>query len=247
MFDSDLYNRKKYFAEKGRFYLPLFLHELKEQHNRFQIYSYIRRLLYDKFPTIYSYTGANLSIYDASDLVCDEVSWTDASFFFGRCKFIPTFIKSDDVYIVLKSDNNIVASMVFTRPWAFNENYDWQLLIYVEELNTIVNGGFEKLFEFFKNRYLPRSVVYNADVRFVDFDPDVSVVKDLGFDYISYIKPDFEYRCPDNTVTSKKSANAFVRFLTTFDPTLSNSENLEKAGYVQLFDCGYYRYVWTEK
>lgn len=245
MFDNDLYDRKKYFAEKGKFYLPLFLHELKENHNRYQIYSYIRRLLYQKFPTIYSYTGTVLTTYDASDLSCEEVSWDVASFFFGRCHFIPAHIKSSDTYIVLKKGNTIVAGMVFTQPWAFNEKYDWQLLVYVEELNTIVNVGFEKLFEFFKNRYIPKSVVYNADIRFVDIDPEKSIVKDLGFNFISYIKPEFEYRCPDNLIVSKKTANSFVRHLTTYDASLSNTDNLEKAGYIRLYDCGTYRYVWN--
>ena len=61
MLDTELYERKKYFAAKGKFYLPLFLHELKENYKRQKIYSYMRRLLYTKFPTIYSYTGVILT------------------------------------------------------------------------------------------------------------------------------------------------------------------------------------------
>ena len=247
MLDTELYERKKYFAAKGKFYLPLFLHELKENYKRQKIYSYMRRLLYAKFPTIYSYTGVMLQSYNATDLSCEVLSWNDVSFFFGRCHFIPTYMKSEDVYIVLKNENNIVASMVFTRPWQYKYNYEWELLVYVEELNTVVTGGFERLFEFFNLTYKPQSVVFNSDVRFVNIDPQKYIIMNLGFKFNSYIRPDFEYRCPDNTVISRRAAKSIVEHLTTYDDTLTQEENLEKAGYVKLYGCGEYRYIWIKK
>ena len=134
-------------------------------------------------------------------------------------------------------ESKLVALMTFGKP-RFNSNYEWELIRYASELGINVVGGASKLLAAFRREHLGRIISY-ADRRW----SQGGLYKKIGFIETGTTKPSYFYIDPKtssriNRVSAQK--HRLDQLLETFDPELSEAENMKRAGFERIFDCGNY-------
>ena len=80
-----------------------------------------------------------------------------------------------------------------------NKDEEYEMLRFCNKLNTNVVGGASKLFKYFIEQYLPKSVVSYADKRW----SNGNLYKQLGFELYNESKPSYYY------VIGKKRINRY--------------------------------------
>lgn len=129
----------------------------------------------------------------------------------------------------------------FSKP-RFSNKYDYELIRECSKNGYNIFGGKSKILKFFKQKYNPKSILSYCE-------------KDK-FSGISYFKNGFilDHESKSNYVYYKRSLNGESRLkfqksklaniLTNYDPSLTEWENMERNGYLRLFDYGQYVFVW---
>lgn len=117
----------------------------------------------------------------------------------------------------------------------FNKKYDYEILRYCSKLNTNVLGGFSKLLKHFQNEN-PGSVITYSDLRY----GAGGVYEKSGFTKLTRSAPNYFYT---NDYISLASRNKFqkhklINLLETFDPELTEWQNMVKNNYDRIWDCG---------
>jgi len=250
--DRTLLKKKKSFAEDGKLYLPLYFSELDLNMYAEIIYSMIRARL-AKIPEIgldiYPYTGQTFTRYNTRKLKIKTVSGMDVLNFFER-NHIQGYVECS-VCLGLYQDDLLVSAMSFGKPrsdkWRGENNYE--MLRFCSRLNSSVPGAASKLFNHFIKNYHPNLVVTFCDVRFSSIDPNDTVYPKLGFEYDGYSAPNYKYAIPGTSLIY--SRQQFMKHklkyrLENYDPNLSEAQNMRNNGYVRLYDCGNFRYVWRK-
>ena len=248
--DQNLLNKKKFYAANGILYIPLYFQEVDVFQSAFIVYSMIRSRL-AKIPEIgtdiYKYTGQKFTRYCTRKLKICEVSVEDAFQFFEQ-NHIQGYINFS-VCLGLYQDDKLVSAMSFGIPrhnkWRDLGGYE--MLRFCSLLNSSVPGAASKLFKYFVDNYSPKLVVTFCDVRFSSPDPMETVYPKLGFTYDGYSKPNYKYY-RDGELYSRQHfmKSKLEKNLEFFDPELSELQNMHLNGYVRLYDCGNFRYVWTK-
>ena len=122
----------------------------------------------------------------------------------------------------------------------------YELLRFATRRNTIVNGGFSKLFKFFVNKYTPQSVISYADRRW----SNGNVYSSAGFECIGETAPGYWY-VKNGDITRKHRfsfrKSELPKKLKIFDPLLSEWQNMQLNGYDRIWDCGNLKYEWKIK
>ena len=245
-----LYDKKKKYAEEGILYLPFFYTEMINPTQRELVYSMIRARLYKWFPQIYEYTGTKLTKYYGRKLEIVEIGRVQADPFFSM-SHIQGKVNASIYVGLVDEQGNLVCCMAFSRPrQKSQETYSYELLRFASKPNSVVIGGASKIFKYFVNKYSPESVISFCDLRFSAFDPNDSIYAKLGFDYIGYSQPNYNYRDPNFDIT--KNRRTFQKHmlkdkLEIYDPKLSEYQNMEMNGYTRQVDCGNYKFVWYKK
>lgn len=142
----------------------------------------------------------------------------------------------------LELDGELVSVMTFGVP-RFTTGVDYEMIRFSSKLNFTIVGGASKLFKHFVKEHQPESVVTYADRRY----SEGAVYSLLGFDFLRNTKPNYFYT-KDGRNTSRYSAqkHKLPKLLgDSFDITLSEVDNMTKAGYSRVFDCGNKVFVWT--
>lgn len=139
------------------------------------------------------------------------------------------------VRLGLRCQGELVAIMTFGRP-RFNRNFDWELLRYSSKLGCNVIGGASRLLAAFRRSYSGTIITY-ADRRWSQGNLYVQ----LGFKLQSVSQPSYFY--VGSTMTRINRVNAQKHRLdgllgSSFDPKLTESENMKAAGFDRVFDCG---------
>lgn len=139
-------------------------------------------------------------------------------------------------------DGRLVSVMSFAR--SRYDGYEYELNRFSSLTGITVTGGAGKLFRGFVDRYAPRSVVSFADLRWGRGD----VYPLIGFELVKLGPPTYWYFHDD--VTNRLSRMNFqkgklAKRLETFDPSLSELENMLRNGYVRYWDCGSAEYRWS--
>ena len=138
----------------------------------------------------------------------------------------------------------LVSLMTFCKS-RFTNKYQWELSRFCTILNHIVIGGASKLFNTFIRQYDPDTVVSYSDRRWGEGNvyTKLGFIKD-GTSPPSYYYLDKHYQQRHNRIKFQKHKLSSI--LSTFDPELSESENMKLAGYTKIWDCGTNRYVYTK-
>jgi hypothetical protein len=117
---------------------------------------------------------------------------------------------------------------------------NWELLRFSSKLNTTVIGGAGKLFSHFVTHFDPKFVLSYANR---DWSSGNMYMK-LGFELDGTTTPGYFYA---------KGKRRFARFAFTKsklvenggDPTKSESQLMDEAGYLKVWNTGNFRFIWT--
>jgi hypothetical protein len=140
--------------------------------------------------------------------------------------------------------NELVSIMTFCKS-RFDKKIQYEMYRYCNKLNTSIVGGASKLFSHFKKEYSPESIVSYNDRRYFDG----MVYKQLGFEFIKNTSPNYwyidkDYKSLFNRIGFQK--HKLKKLLTTFNPDLTEWENMKMNGFDRIWDCGNGKWVWKK-
>ena len=147
------------------------------------------------------------------------------------------------IHIGCYSGNKLYGVMSFGK-CRFKDEAQYELFRLCWHPDYAVIGGTEKIFEFFLQKYRPKSILSYVDRS--KFSGDV--YKRLGFDFIENTKPGYCY-VKDHTfevVSRYKATKQALVEKGWGTPEQSESEIMDKHGYYKIYDSGNAKYIWKE-
>jgi rubrerythrin len=119
---------------------------------------------------------------------------------------------------------------------------EYELLRYANKLNTTVVGGASKLFSHFVKTHNPKTIVSYSDKRW----NTGGLYTKLGFKHSHSSSPNYFYSLDGLLLESRieYQKHKLIDKLETFDPALSEIENMKLNGYKRIFDCGNDVFMW---
>jgi len=144
--------------------------------------------------------------------------------------------KSASVKLGLFYKNKLVSVMSFNK----HQKYEWEITRFVSKLDTIIVGGASKVFKYFMRHYDPHQILTYADRRY----SDGNLYKKLGFKLDGVTSSNYFY-LKNNTLFSRQQfqKHKLRDKLETFDPELTEAENMFNNGYRRLWDAGHFRFL----
>lgn len=139
--------------------------------------------------------------------------------------------------------NQLVGVMTFGKP-RFSKKYQWELVRLAFSVPVI--GGASKLFYHFVKQYNPQTIISYSDKRW----NTGNVYKILNFEYRGASKPGYYYfhiNSPQkmfHRVYFQK--HKLEKLLSSFDPNLTEWENMQLNGYDRIWDCGNDCWLWEQ-
>ena len=159
---------------------------------------------------------------------------------------------SSNINLGLFYKGELVQVMTFSKP-RFNKNYQYELIRLCTKKFTNVVGGASKLFSYFIKNYNPESIISYANRRF----SRGSIYEKLGFKFLRTTEPNYFYFLSDDlTIDAKNtkllSRNKFQKhklknLLESYDPNLTEAENMFNNNYRRVFDSGNLTYIYERK
>ena len=148
-------------------------------------------------------------------------------------------------HLGLSMDGEIVSVMTLAKS-RFDKTFEWELIRFCSLRNHSVAGAFSRLFRRFIWKENPKSVVTYADLRW----GDGASYRNAGFEFLrlSAPAPWYAHAAGTGPLISRMhlQKHKLPSLLKDFDPVLTADENLSRAGYVKLYDCGNAVYAWKE-
>ena len=148
-----------------------------------------------------------------------------------------------------KRNNNLISVMSFGFS-RYNNDVEWELFRFATYKNTQVVGSASKLFKYFIRNYNPISIVSYSDRRIFN---NGKLYESLGFIFNHNSDPGYWYFKNNGADTHIKlyHRSYFMKHklkdkLKTFDSNLTEWENMEKNGYLRIYDCGNKVYIWKK-
>ena len=152
---------------------------------------------------------------------------------------------NDKIRFGLFHNNKLMSVMTFGKLRRVTGNKDkknnYELIRFCSKINSNVIGGFSKLLKYFIKKHNPSNIITYADVRWSGIEPLNTLYNKNGFNFIHKSEPSYFYR-------HKNRLNREHRFnyrksvlknkLETFDPKLTEWENMQLNGYDRIWDCG---------
>lgn len=143
--------------------------------------------------------------------------------------------------IVLMHKNEIVALMSFGRP-RFSSESEYELLRLAFKRNTIINGGSEKMFKYFINKFKPLSILsYCAITKFGG-----EVYNKLGFEKVEVTPPNYRWVDPVSNTNYARYQCMKQKLIAKGFGTENDTENsmMRNHGYCKVYDAGNEKYIW---
>ena len=142
-------------------------------------------------------------------------------------------------------EDKLVSVMSFSKP-RFNKKYEYELIRFASKRNYTVIGGASKLWNYFVNKYNPKSVITYANRRFSNGD----LYYKLGFTFIEKTKPNYFYfskQHPKLEPRIKFQKHKLKDILEVYDENLSEAENMFNNKYRRIFDSGNLKFEWINQ
>lgn len=138
----------------------------------------------------------------------------------------------------LRYDGELVSVMTFTPPRvrAGYDRKEWDLNRFCNKLDTSVVGGASRLLKAFRKEH-PDPIISFADRRWSSGE----LYDTLGFENTGVVKPSYWYFRDGETKRHHKfgfAKNKLAKKLDTFDPDLTELQNMEANGFGRVYDCG---------
>lgn len=152
---------------------------------------------------------------------------------------------SASVNLALVNSGKIVAVMTLGKP-RFSKNAQWEIVRFASSRKVNVVGGMSKLFSYFTKTYSPESVLTYADLRW----GSGKSYENLGFEFVQRSSPSAWYAHVSGKYPKLYHRMAFQKHRLPkllgdkYDPNLTASENIKRANYVAVYDCGHHVYLW---
>lgn len=120
---------------------------------------------------------------------------------------------------------------------------EYELIRYCSLLDTNVVGGFSKLFKAFIKTYNPNKVISYADRRF----SQGKLYENNNFSFTKNTPPNYWYMKWYNHREHrfKYRKSELSKLLNTFNPNISEWENMKLNNYDRIWDCGSKKYEWV--
>lgn len=135
--------------------------------------------------------------------------------------------------------NRLVAVMTFGKR-RFDDKEGFELIRYCTIANFNIIGGAGKLLAYFRKLYSNQTIISYADKRW----STGNLYTQLGFTLLHESAPNYYYIHPDNVLKRYNRINfqkhKLHAILESFDPLLSEAENMKNNGYFRIYDCGNY-------
>lgn len=133
-------------------------------------------------------------------------------------------------------EGELVAAMSFGVP-RYTSGFEYELLRYSSSLNTSVVGGASKLYSHFLREHTPQTIITYSDRRWNTGE----VYNRLGFTFSHSSRPSYQYVKGSGPPLSRIACqkHKLAALLPTFDPALTEKENMERHQYSRLWDCGH--------
>lgn len=231
---GDLKRTKQSFFEKGINYIPILKTELLNKPD-----------IFDSLINLWG--NQKLKRVFARTLKIKELSKEEGRAFFKKNHRQGDVSAEVILGLVTKSNEDILAAMSFS-PSRYSLSFQYELLRFCSKTQHIIPGAASKLFTHFIKKYQPSSIISYCDIRFSSLDPQKTVYPQLGFKYSHTTKPNYFY-FRDGVLHSrlKFQKHKLPEILETFNPKLSEKENVLANGYKIIKDCGSFVYTYVKK
>lgn len=172
----------------------------------------------------------NKKIY-ARQCTIREISYLQAKEFIEKTHIQGAAVSSVNIGLFYKEE--LVAVQTYAKA-RFSKDCEWELIRACSKY--LIVGGVSKLFKYFLEKYSPKSVVSYCDLR---WNTGISYEK-AGFLLDSISEPNYWYFKDAYTLYSRIAfqKHKLVDKLATFDPSLSERDNMSINGYKRIYDCG---------
>ncbi len=142
-------------------------------------------------------------------------------------------------------NKNLVSVMTFRKTSRFDKNVEWELMRFVNKMNTIVVGGASKIFKHFIKNYNPNDIVSYSDKRYFTG----CIYNTLNFNFVKNTSPNYyyvskNYKDLKNRMSFQK--HKLKNILETFDPSMTEWQNMQLNGYDRIWDCGNSKWIWIK-
>lgn len=129
----------------------------------------------------------------------------------------------------------------------FNKKYQYELLRYCSKINHSIIGGLSKILKYLETHHNVKSLISYADRRWSS-KIQSNLYNQSGFKYLQESAPNYKYFNILAGSAILYSRNQFQKHmlkskLTTFDPNLTEHENMSNNGYFRIWDCGNLVYI----
>lgn len=134
----------------------------------------------------------------------------------------------------------LVEVMTFAKPRFAKQRsvkrYNFELVRLCTKKGMVVVGGASRLWTAFRREHPRASVISYANRRWSRGD----VYRQLGFDLLKVSAPNYWYVRGDEVLSRYQAQRHKLPQLLgeSFDPELSESENMQQAGFERIYDCG---------
>lgn len=148
------------------------------------------------------------------------------------------------VYVGAFYKDRVIGVMTFKKER--NNTKNWELNRFATDNNYICIGVGSKIFRYFTKKYPCEQIKSFADRRWTINETDNLYIK-LGFEFDSYVKPDYRYYCPTKGMKRIHKFNCRKESLLKQHPELKGKTETEitmELGYTKVWDCGLIKYVW---
>lgn len=158
--------------------------------------------------------------------------------------FLETYhLQGNDASMVrlgLFDKESLVAVMTFSKS-KFEKTHCWEISRYcsIQPINPTI------LFSAFLKEYSPKIVIAHCDRRYFSGETYMA----LGFRFIKHTAPAYHYIIDGYRTTEPKfnwQKSKLSKKLLSFDPTLSEWDNMKMNGFDRIWDCGHSKWIWVD-
>jgi hypothetical protein len=141
-------------------------------------------------------------------------------------------------------NKELMSVMTFVKS-RFDTAVEWEMSRFCSKLGHTVIGGSSRLFSHFVKKHNPNSIVTYGDRRYFSGE----VYLKLGFNFVSTTPPGYYYTVDGYSTLSGRQGwqkHKLANKLLSFDPALSEWENMKMNGFDRIWDCGHSKWVWKK-
>lgn len=173
------------------------------------------------------------SIYYARKLVIKNVSKKEEKEFLN-CNHVQGYVNSKTC-LGLYNGEELISLMSFGKS-RFNKKSDYELLRFVNKINTRNIGGASRLFSYYKKNYNVSSIISYCDLRLFDGE----LYSKLGFSFSHVSSPNYYYINGEERFNRIKFQKHKLKklFPNHFSDEKTEKEIMAEAGFTYIYDCG---------